>query len=364
MKSLLNIIAVLAIAAGCNKSADITFDVQGKIKIDVAGDDAETAPAKGSVSPAAKGTFEKNADLTGVKLLTADSGWYTRVDKLPVHPQSAAIIAAQPPVVASIGPRTHNDFGADVGIPYSVGRGFPPVPVQVTAYPGESDLGPHPIPLDAPIEPGPDKHLVYLDLDSGKLYELGMAARQDSGFTCEAAAVWSIHKSYDQRELGWTSADAAGLPILPGLVRYDEMKRALAKPDPAEQHLGHALRFTLKNTGHGFVAPARHYASTVPYSLPGRPPMGMRVRINPKMDLSPFNPPTQVLLRTLQLYGGILCDNGASWFFTGTHDERWSEYWEAITGNVEGKRGFKSFAGPEFLENMQVLEFDDVTTGL
>lgn len=364
MKVIPHAVALFVLLAGCDKSADITFDVQGTASIDVQEADGSSHPAARQSAPPGKGMMEKNADLAGVKLLTDDSGWYTRVDRLPVHPQSAAIIAAQPPVVASIGPRTQNDFGADVGIPYSAGRGFPPVPVKVTAYPDESDPGPHPIPLDAPIEPGDDKHLVYLDLDTGMLYELGMAAREGAGFKCEAAAVWNLKKSYDQRPLGWTSADAAGLPILPGLIRYDEMQRALAEPDPARQHLGHALRFTVPNTGHGFIEPARHYASVVPYSLPGRPPMGMRIRVNPEMDLSPFNPPTQVLLRTLQLYGGILCDNGASWFFTGTQDERWAEYWDAITGNVNGKRGFKSFAGAEFLKNVQVLDFKDVITEL
>jgi hypothetical protein len=308
--------------------------------------------------PTQVGTVEKNADLAGVKLLTDDSGWYTRVDQMPQHPQSGAIITAQPVVVPSLGHRFKNDFGgAGEGIPYSVGSGWPPAPVAVTAYPGESDLGPHPIPPTAPIEPGPDHHLIYLDRDSGKLYELGMASKDGAGFKCEAAAVWSIHKSYDQRTLGWTSADAAGLPILPGLVRYDEMKRALSQSDPAKQHLGHALRFTLPNTGHGFIAPARHYASQVAYALPGRPPMGMRIRVNPGMDLTPFNKPSQVLLRTLQLYGAILADNGAAFFVSGTEDERWGEYFAAITGNVDGKRGFKDFKGAEFLANVQVLAY-------
>lgn len=355
------VLAVLVLcSAGCDKSTTITY--QGTVKIDVA--DSTVTPPPVDPPPPPAGTMEVNADLTGVQLLATDSGWYDRVDTLPVHPQSFAIIGAQPPVVASLGPRLQNDFGMEIGIPYSVGRGNPPVPVTVTSYPGESDLGPHPVPLNAPIEPGPDKHLIYLDLDSGKLFELGMAARDSMGFTCEAAAVWSIHKSYDQRELGWTSADAAGLPMLPGLIRFDEMERALAQSDPDKQELGHAIRYTLPNTGHGFIQPARHYASQIPYSLPNRPPMGMRFRINPAMDLSPFNRPTQVILRTLQRRGGILADNGASWFLCGTQDERWSKHWEAITGNVDGKRGLKSFAGAEFLSNMQIINFSDVITAL
>lgn len=331
------------------------------LEVDCGG--AAPVPPPPPPPPPASGTFAKNADLAGIKLLTDDSGWYTRVDGLPVHPASQQIILAQPPVVAGLY-RTQNDWGPDFGNPYAAGKGFPPVPVNVTLYPGESDLGPRPIPLDAQIETGPDHHLLYLDTDAGMIYEMGTAAREGSGFSCEAIAAWNIHKSYDQRPLGNTSADAAGLPILPGLVRYDEMKAALAKPNVADQHLGHAVRFTLPNTGHGFVAPARHYASLVPYGLPGRPPMGLRVRVNPAMDISGYNPPAQVLLRTLQLYGGILADNGAAWFFTGTQDERWAEYWDAITGNVNGKKGFKSFAGDDFLRNFQVLDFTDVITAL
>jgi hypothetical protein len=343
-----------------------TVEATGPVKVTLELECAATGPVTPPPTPPpppTSGTFEKNADLAGVQLLTADSGWYTRVDNLPVHPQSAEIIAAQPVLVPSLGHRFKNDWGAPgEGMPYAVGKGFPPVPINVTAYPGESDLGPRPIPLDAPIEPGSDHHLIYIDSDAGYLYEMGMAAREGSGFSCEAIAAWNLHKSYDQRTLGNTSADAAGLPILPGLVRYDEMKRALSKSDPAQQHLGHALRFTLPNTGKGFVEPARHYASVIPYSLPGRPPMGMRIRVNPGLDLSPFNLPTQVLLRTLQLYGAILADNGAAFFVSGTGDDRWSEYFDAITGNVDGKRGFKSFAGAEFLTNVQVLNFTDVIT--
>ena len=365
MKALFPLLGAVALAAaGCEKSTTIHFDLQGKVTTTVDGTTPPPVDPPVDPPPPTTGTFEKNADLAGVQLLTLDSGFYTRVDEWPVHPQSFAILGAQTPAYAPTGHRFKNDFGAPgEGIPYSVGRGNPPVSITVTAYPGESDLGPHPIPLAAPIEPGPDKHLLYLDLDAGKIFELGMAAREGAGFTCEAAAVWSIHRSYDQRPVGWTSADAGGMPMLPLLVKYDEMKAALARPNPADQHLGHALRFTLPRTGKGFVEPARHYTSNHgAYALPTHPPMGMRVRINPAMDLSSFNPPSQVLLRTLQLYGAILADNGAAFFVSGTEDERWSEYFEAITGNVNGQRGFKSFAGAEFLANVQVLDFKDVTT--
>ena len=311
------------------------------------------------------GTMQVNGDLVGVQLLAPESEWYQRVDQRPVHPLSKQITLAQAPVVESLGRRLQNSFGpteAFGGIPYAVGRGWPGVPVDVYLYPAESDHGPHPIPPAAPIEPGSDKHLIYHDLELGKTYELGMAARDGAGFRCEAAAVWSKHRGDDQRPDGWTSADAAGCPMLPGLVRFDELEHALAQSNPADQHLGHALRITLANTGHGYVYPARHYASDVPYALPDRPPMGMRMRVNPALDLSIFNLPSQVIMRTLQLFGAILVDNGSNWFLTGTFDPRWSKHIEAITGNVDGKIGIKSFAKQLFEDNWEVLDFTNVTT--
>jgi hypothetical protein len=149
------------------------------------------------------------------------------------------------------------------------------------------------------------------------------------------------------------------LPILPLMIRFDEMERALSQSDPDKQHLGHALRFTLPKTGKGFLAPARHYASTIPYSLPGRPPLGMRCRLKKSLDLSIFSPVSAVIMRTFQLYGGILADNGASWFVSGTLDLRWDQYWDHITGNVNGKWGMKSFGGQQFLDNWEVIDFAD-----
>lgn len=304
------------------------------------------------------GNFALNPDLTVAQLLAPESSWRRRVDGLTVHPQSAAIIAAQAIVYPPTGHRFKNDWGPDEGIPYSAGTGNPAVPITAL-YDGESDPGPHAIALGAPIEPGSDKHLLHIDQTTGRLIELGMARRQGAGFWCEACAVFPLPIKDDARPLGWTSADAAGLPVLAGLVRFDEMERALAEPDTANQHLGHALRFTLPNTGHGFIAPARHYASPIPYGLPNRPPLGMRIRIKSTMDLSAFNVPTQVLLRTLQLFGAILADNGSAFFVTGTHDSRWGKHWDAITGNVDGKAGFKQFGGQSFLDNVEAIAWDD-----
>lgn len=353
-------LALLAALVGCDKSTTITFS-GASVKIDVAGstEPGPVTPPPVDPPPPTAASFEVNADLANIRIRPADSVWYKRVDGLLAHPKSREIVLATEPVVASLGRRTQNDWGPDFGIPYSVGRGFPPVPVEFSpdGYPGESDHGPFPIPLDAPIEPGPDHHLIYFDLDSGRLIEQMLAARTGKGFTCLSSAVFLATKPDDQRELGWTSADAAGLAILPGLVRLDEFKRALAQPNPADRHLGHALRYTLKNTGHGFIEPARHYASGVPYSLPGRPPMGMRIRVKSTLDLEQFTPEAQVLLRTLQLYGGILADNGQNWFFTGTQDPGWAQHWDGITGNVGGKLGFKSFAKDLFDNNVEIIDY-------
>lgn len=348
--------ALLVLALGCDKSTKITFS-GATVNIDVAGS-AEPPPPPVDPPPGPAPTLEVNADLAGVQLLPATAAWYQSVDHLPAHPRSREIILATEPVVASLGRRTQNDWGPDLGMPYAIGSGHPPVAVEAL-YAAESDPGPHPVPLTAPIENGSDKHLLYFDRGSGKLFELFLAERSGGGFKCGSVAVWDSRKDVDQRTLGWTSADAAGLPILPGLVRLDEFKRALAKPNLGDRHLDHALRYTLKNTGHGFIWPARHYASLVPYSLPGRPPMGMRVRVKKTLDLSQFNEPTQVLLRTLQVKGGICADNGANWFVGGTQDPGWGEYWDAITGNVDGKKGFKSFAGALFDDNVEVIDFKD-----
>lgn len=343
-------------SGGCDKSTTVTVS-EFKVKIDVAG--SETLPPTDPTDPPpVGGTFEVNGPLPA-ELLTG-SDWYKRIDALPAHPLSREIITAVPPLIASLGRRTQNDWGMDIGMPYSVGTGNPPVQITINAYPLESDAGPFPIPLTAPIESGSDKHLLYYDTAGNTLYELFLTNRVGDGFSCDSSAIWRRGKGDDQRVIGYTSADAAGLAITPGLVKLSEMKAALAKPNPDDQHLGHAMRYTLPFTGKGFISPARHYTSNHgAYSLPTRPPMGMRIRVKKTLDLSQFNPPTQVLLRTGQLYGFILADNGGAFLISGTMDPGWAEYWEEITGNVNGKKGFKSFAGPLFDDNMEVIDFAD-----
>jgi hypothetical protein len=267
--------------------------------------------------------------------LPADHIWNTRVDTLPVHPDSDAY-------VATIGAdqHVHADFGsgewppgsgAPIGIPYvSVPASQPAVAVRF-GYAGESDPGPYPIPPSAPIEGGPgaegDRHVLVLERDTCTLYELFDAWPQaDGSWYAGSGAVYRLD-SYALRPKGWTSADAAGLPILPGLVRYDEVAPAASDPAHGERggsvarEIRHALRFTAPRTRRAYVWPARHFAS----SLTGDeyPPMGQRFRLKAGFDLADYSAETRVILRALQRYGMMLADNGSPWYLSGVPDDRW-----------------------------------------
>jgi hypothetical protein len=260
-----------------------------------------------------------NADLGGVRLLPVDDEWNRDVSKDAVDPLSDAIIA-------SIGrdKGLHEDFGVvwkgqPGGIPYYVvGRDQPGVPIQFGEGREESDPGPYPIPSDVMIEGGPaakgDRHVLVFDKDNGKLYELFSAYPVDGGKSWKAysGAVFDL-RSPKSRPQGWTSADAAGLPILPGLARYDEIGAA--------KKLTHALRFTVTKSRRAYVAPATHFAS--PHRDEKLPPMGMRVRLKADYDLSRFTGSARVILEGLKTYGMIVADNGGDWFISGAPDERW-----------------------------------------
>jgi hypothetical protein len=259
-----------------------------------------------------------NADLGGALLMPANNEWNRDVSRDEVDPLSDAIIA-------SIGAETglHEDFGiiwkgAPGGIPYYVVNGDQPkVPVSFE-YPDESDPGPYPIPPDAWIEGGPksdgDRHVLVLDRDNWKLYEIFRAFPINGGKSWKAGsgAVFDL-KNPKPRPAGWTSADAAGLPILPGLARYDEIGGA--------KKLTHALRFTVKKTRRAYIAPATHFAS--PHRDENLPPMGMRVRLKADFDTSTFTGAARVILEGLKTHGMILADNGGDWFISGAPDERW-----------------------------------------
>lgn len=272
------------------------------------------------------------ASLHGKQLFPSDNPWNQDISQSPVDPNSDNLIA-------SIGLTTglHPDFGtvwngAPNGIPYIVVSGTQPrVPMNWTAYGDESDPGPYPVPPDAPIEGGPnstgDRHVLVVDRDNWILYELGYAFPINGGASWDAncGAVFDLN-SNALRPAGWTSADAAGLPIFPGLVRYDEVFE--------QQEIKHAIRFTAQTTRRAYVSPARHWASS--NTSVNRPPMGMRVRLKASVDISGYSPAMQVILQGMKKYGLILADNGSNWYISGAPDPRWNDSELNTLKNIKG----------------------------
>ncbi|MGA2233137.1 MAG: hypothetical protein ABSH22_19720 [Tepidisphaeraceae bacterium] len=260
--------------------------------------------------------------LQGHAVFGPDDPWNTDISREPVDPASDAIIA-------SIGRdrSLHPDFGTSLGggipwgIPYILVPGSQPKVPVTFGYKDESDPGPYPIPPDAPIEGGAksdgDKHVLVIDKDNWMLYELDEAVAVDGGrqWKADSGAIFDMQKSGVQRRPGWTSADAAGLPIFPGLVRYDEVVQ--------QGKITHAIRFTVQRSRRAFVSPATHYASS--HTEENLPPMGMRVRLKADYDISSFPPCAQVILQALKTYGMINADNGGNWFITGAPDPRWND---------------------------------------
>jgi len=276
-------------------------------------------------SPATQGqscsvmSLGRAASLNGFVPFPADNAWNQDISSAPVDPNSSAIIhfiGASTPL--------HPDFGAGlyagqtIGIPYIVVSGSPFVNVKYTAYGSESDPGPMPVPKNAPIEGYPkpgngDRHVLVLDRDNCWLYELYHSYLQtDGSWKAGSGAVWDLLND-EQRPYTWTSADAAGLPIFPGLARYDEV---------ASGQIRHALRFTLQYSQTAFTPPASHWAgnSTNTYAAP----MGMRLRLKSSYDITSFPPQSQVILAALKKYGMIMADNGSSMFISGDPDNRWN----------------------------------------
>jgi hypothetical protein len=261
----------------------------------------------------------QGASLNGFLPFPSDSLWNKDISSAPVDPNSAAIINY---IGSTIG--LHPDFGAGqyngsyMGIPYTVVDSSQPlIPVSYNAYGSESDPGPMPIPLTAPVEgyPNPgngDRHVLVLDNASCFLYELYGAAPASSNWTAGSGAIWDL-LSDEQRPYTWTSADAAGLPIFPGLVRYDEV---------AAGAIHHAIRFTLQNSRPAFVPPASHIASTT--SNANAAPMGMRLRLKSSVNISSYSAANQVILNAMKKYGLIMADNGSSMYISGAPDDRWN----------------------------------------
>jgi hypothetical protein len=239
----------------------------------------------------------------GCPLFPANNPWRENISKLPVSPLSSAY------------------FGSNLtyGIPYAIVPATQPkVPIHFTAYGDQSDKGPYPIPPGAPVEGGAsssgDRHVLVVQSGSCKLYELYNAQpNPDGSWNAGSGAVFNL-RSNKLRPNGWTSADAAGLPIFAGLIRFDEIQRG---------YINHAIRFTTPETQAGFIHPATHFASSS--SNADLPPMGLRVRLKANFDISRFPRVARIILQAMKTYGLILADNGSPWYFQGATDPRWND---------------------------------------
>jgi hypothetical protein len=258
-----------------------------------------------------------------------DNAWNRRIDTLPVAAGSAATVAA-----IGATKTMHADFGSGlwdggpIGIPITVvGKGQPKSTVRFE-YADESDRGPYPIPAGVKIEGGAgsdgDRHALIVDRDACRLYELYALRRVGGRWTAGSGAIWNL-RTNRVRPAGWTSADAAGLAILPGLARYDEV---------ASGRIDHALRFTVSRTRRAYVWPARHYASSL--TDPALPAMGERLRLKSSFDTSGFPRQARVVLEALKRYGMIVADNGSDWYVSGAPDPRWSNDDLHTLGRVPG----------------------------
>src|SRR5258706_3587393 len=264
--------------------------------------------------------------IGGCSIFPSNNIWNTLVDKLPVHARSDQW-------VNSIGRSTsfHMDFGSGtwdggpIGIPYNLVNGsVPKVPVSFY-YTDESDSGPYPIPTNPLMEYGSDHHILIVDNSDCTLYELYDASYANGAWQAGSGAIWNLNSNVLRPDT-WTSADAAGLPILPGLVSYDEILSG---------EINHALRFTAASTN-GYIWPARHLTSNNP-STPQIPPMGARFRLKSSFNISSYPPQMQVILKAMKTYGITLADNGSNWYISGAPDARWNNdmlhLLDALTGN-------------------------------
>lgn len=256
--------------------------------------------------------------IGGCQVFPQNNAWNQDISTVPLHTNSANFMSR----IAALGgnQKLHADFGSDptYGIPFVVvPQNQAMVPIAFTAYGDESDPGPYPIPATAPVEGGAnatgDRHVLVLQQGTCKLYELYRAFKSGSGWNADSGAIWDL-KTGSLRPAGWTSADAAGLPILPGLIRYDEVKSG---------KITHALRFTVASTQKGYILPATHWASS--NTDANLLPMGARLRLKASFDISGYTGDTRVILEALKKYGMIVADNGSNYFITGATDSRWND---------------------------------------
>jgi hypothetical protein len=254
----------------------------------------------------------------GCQVFPADNPWNTDISNALIDSNSAAYIAA----ITNLGGNQflHPDFGSytGYGVPFVVVPANQPlVPITFTAYGDESDPGPYPVPLNAPVEGGAgsngDRHVLVVRQGECVLYEMYRAFQVGGGWEADSGAVWDLGSNALRPE-GWTSADAAGLPILPGLVRWDEAEAGA---------INHAIRVTFSSTRRAYIHPATHWASN--NNNPNLPPMGLRLRLKASYDTSGFTGHARVILEAMKRYGIIVADNGSNWFFTGASDSRWDD---------------------------------------
>ena len=290
------------------------------LALSVAGCTAPTTSTSPQTSNCSSLSLGQGASLGGFVPFPSDSLWNQDISSAPVDASSSAIIS-----FIGTGVGMHADFGAGqlqgstIGIPYLVvGGQQAPVPINFTAFGSESDPGPMPVPVTAPIEgfPNPgtgDRHVLVLDNGNCFLYEFFGSYVSGDSWDVASGAVWDL-LSNEQRPYTWTSADAAGLPIFPGLVRYDEV---------ATGQVRHAFRFTLPQSRSAFIPPASHWAANS--SDASAAPMGTRMRLKAGFDVSAYSATNQVILNALKKYGMIMADNGSSMYLSGTPDDRWDK---------------------------------------
>jgi len=310
--SLILIIVILPLMVStCTQRDELTIEPAESPMVILASPPAEALLNSAVDQPAT------TPEIADCPIFPSDNYWNVPVNNLPVDLNSDSYIAA----IGEDEP-LHPDFGSGswegepIGIPFVVVPITQPMVNVTFEYDDESDAGPYPIPDDAPIEGGPDsdgdRHILIVEKDNCLLYELFYAFPQpDGSWEAGSGAIFDL-LSNDLRPETWTSADAAGLPILPGLVRYEEV---------VSGEIHHAIRFTAPQTQKAYVWPARHYASDLTNSR--YPPMGQRFRLRADFDITGFSPQVQVILQAMKTYGIILADNGSPWFISGVPDEGW-----------------------------------------
>jgi hypothetical protein len=266
------------------------------------------------------------AAIAGCPVFPASSPWNQRVDALPVHPRSDAMVRS-----IGLDDPVHPDFGSGryegrpIGIPYQVVDRAAKTSRVRFEYADESDKGPYPIPSSPRIEGGSDRHMLLIQRGSCRLFELFAAQRGGSGWSAGSGAIFNL-RSTALRPSGWTSADAAGLPIFPGLARYDEVKQG---------EIRHALRFTVSKTRRAFVFPARHFASDD--TDPNLPAMGQRLRLKASVKLDGLPRQARIVATALKRYGMLVADNGSDWFLSGAPDPGWDNDDLHALGRLTGK---------------------------